>query len=126
MQRVISTGLKSIKGGNSVEIVTMFEAMAVSLVPSLHFAPPCLLLFLRACQIFAEDAVIPLRVISVLWASIFESEASVMKLRQCVGRLLQISLLLGESASFGAIPTTLMAIMCVMQRVTFQRSSHAR
>ena len=78
-QRVIQSGLDSMEGADSAGIVLLFKGMAV----------------------FAEDQVVPVAILSVLWVSIDPKEhkpLSGMKVRQWVSQLLSRSILLGSSA----------------------------
>ena len=78
-QRVIQSGLDSLVGSDSESIVMLFKGMAV----------------------FAEDQVIPVAILSMLWVSIDPKEntpLSGMKVRQWVSQLLSRSILLGSSA----------------------------
>ena len=76
-QRVIQSGLDSLEGEEAAEIVSLFLATAV----------------------FAEDQVVPVAILSVLWVSIDPKEhkpLSAMKVRQWVSQLLSRSILLGS------------------------------
>ena len=78
-QRVIQSGLDSLEGDNAANIVLLFKGMAV----------------------FAEDQVVPVAILSVLWVSIDSKEhkpLSAMKVRQWVSQLLSRSILLGSAA----------------------------
>ena len=73
-------GLDSLSGADAADIVTLFKGMAV----------------------FAEDQIVPVAILSVLWISIDPKEhtpLSAMKLRQWVSQLLSRSILLGNAAS---------------------------
>ena len=77
-QRVIQSGLDSLGGTDAADIVLLFKGMAV----------------------FAEDQVVPVAILSVLWVSIDPEEhkpLSAMKVRQWVSQLLSRSILLGSS-----------------------------
>ena len=77
-QRVIQSGLDSLEGEDAADIVTLFKGMAV----------------------FAEDQIIPVAILSVLWVSLDPKEhkpLSGMKVRQWVSQLLSRSILLGSS-----------------------------
>ena len=77
-QRVIQSGLDSLSGSDAGEIVILFKGMAV----------------------FAEDQIIPVAILSVLWVSINPSEhkpLSAMKVRQWVSQLLSRSIILGSA-----------------------------
>ena len=77
-QRVIQSGLDSLEGEDAGDIVTLFKSMAV----------------------FAEDQIVPVAILSVLWVSIDPQEhkpLSAMKVRQWVSQLLSRSILLGSS-----------------------------
>ena len=77
-QRVIQSGLDSLEGEDAADIVLLFKGMAV----------------------FAEDQIIPVAILSVLWASVDPKEhksLSAMKVRQWVSQLLSRSILLGSS-----------------------------
>ena len=76
-QRVIQSGLDSLVGSDAENIVSLFKGMAV----------------------FAEDQVVPVAILSVLWVSIDPKEhepLSAMKLRQWVSQLLSRSIILGS------------------------------
>ena len=78
-QRVIQSGLDSLEGKDAADIVTLFKGMAV----------------------FAEDQIVPVAILSVLWVSIAPKDhkpLSAMKVRQWVSQLLSRSILLGCSA----------------------------
>ena len=78
-QRVIQSGLDSLNGADAESIVTLFKGMAV----------------------FAEDQVVPVAILSVLWVSIDPKEhkpLSGMKVRQWVTQLLSRSILLGSAS----------------------------
>ena len=78
-QRVIQSGLDSLEGEDAADIVSLFKGMAV----------------------FAEDQIVPVAILSVLWVSIDPHEnkpLSAMKVRQWVSQLLSRSILLGSSA----------------------------
>ena len=78
-QRVIQSGLDSLSGADAESIVLLFKGMAV----------------------FAEDQVVPVAILSVLWVSIDPEEhkpLTGMKVRQWVSQLLSRSILLGSSA----------------------------
>ena len=78
-QRVIQSGLDSLEGEDAADIVTLFKGMAV----------------------FAEDQIVQVAILSVLWVSIDPKEhkpLSAMKVRQWVSQLLSRSILLGSSA----------------------------
>ena len=78
-QRVIQSGLDSVAGADAADIVALFKGMAV----------------------FAEDQIVPVAIMSVLWVSINPKEhkpLSAMKVRQWVSQLLSRSILLGSSA----------------------------
>ena len=78
-QRVIQSGLDSLEGEDAAGIVTLFKDMAV----------------------FAEDQIVQVAILSVLWVSIDPKEhkpLSAMKVRQWVSQLLSRSILLGSSA----------------------------
>ena len=82
-QRVIQSGLDSLEGEDAADIVILFKGMAV----------------------FAEDQVVSVAILNVLWVSIDPKEhklLSGMKVRQWVSQLLSRSILLG-SASDGAL-----------------------
>ena len=77
-QRVIQSGLDSLAGADAESIVLLFKGMAV----------------------FAEDQVVPMPILSVLWMSIDPKQhklLSGMKVRQWVSQLLSRSLLLGST-----------------------------
>ena len=77
-QRVIQSGLDSLNGADAESIVTLFKSMAV----------------------FAEDQIVPVAILSVLWVSIDPKEhkpLSGMKVRQWVSQLLSRSIILGSS-----------------------------
>ena len=77
-QRVIQSGLDSLGGEDAPNIVILFKSMAV----------------------FAEDQIVPVAILSVLWVSIDPKEhkpLSAMKVRQWVSQLLSRSILLGSS-----------------------------
>ena len=77
-QRVIQSGLDSLAGADAENISLLFKGMAV----------------------FAEDQVIPMPILDVLWVSIDSKEhkpLSAMKVRQWVSQLLSRSLLLGST-----------------------------
>ena len=77
-QRVIQSGLDSLEGEDAAHIVSLFKGMAV----------------------FAEDQVVPVAILSVLWVSIDPKEhkpLSGMKVRQWVSQLLSRSILLGSA-----------------------------
>ena len=75
-QRVIQSGLDSLSGDEAESIVTLFKSMAV----------------------FAEDQVVPMAIIGVLWTSlsIAKGKLSVITLRQWLSQLLSRSILLGS------------------------------
>ena len=78
-QRVIQSGLDSLEGEDAADIVLLFKGMAV----------------------FAEDQVVPVAILSVLWVSINPKEhkpLSAMKVRQWVSQLLSRSILLGSAS----------------------------
>ena len=78
-QRVIQSGLDSLAGADAANIVVLFKGMAV----------------------FAEDQIVPVAVLSVLWVSIDPKEhrpLSAMKVRQWVSQLLSRSILLGSAS----------------------------
>ena len=78
-QRVIQSGLDSLEGEDTADIVMLFKAMAV----------------------FAEDQIVPVAILNVLWVSINPEEhkpLSAMKVRQWVSQLLSRSILLGSAA----------------------------
>ena len=78
-QRVIQSGLDSLEGEDTADIVMLFKGMAV----------------------FAEDQIVPVVILSVLWVSIAPKKhksLSAMKVRQWVSQLLSRSILLGSSA----------------------------
>ena len=78
-QRVIQSGLDSLEGEDAANIVVLFKGMAV----------------------FAEDQIVPVAVLSVLWVSIDPQEhqpLSAMKVRQWVSQLLSRSILLGSAS----------------------------
>ena len=78
-QRVIQSGLDSLEGDDAADIVTLFKGMAV----------------------FAEDQIVPVAILSVLWVSIDPKEhtpLSAMKVRQWVSQLLSRSILLGSAS----------------------------
>ena len=77
-QRVIQSGLDSLEGRDAEDIVLLFKGMAV----------------------FAEDQVVQMSILSVLWMSIDPKKhksLSAMKVRQWVSQLLSRSLLLGST-----------------------------
>ena len=77
-ERVIQSGLDSLEGEDAADIVSLFKGMAV----------------------FAEDQIIPVAILSVLWVSIDPKEhkpLTGMKVRQWVSQLLSRSILLGSS-----------------------------
>ena len=77
-QRVIQSGLDSLEGEDAVDIVSLFKGMAV----------------------FAEDQIVPVAILSVLWVSIDlekHQPLSGMKVRQWVSQLLSRSILFGSS-----------------------------
>ena len=79
-QRVIQSGLDSLDGTEAESIVLLFKGMAV----------------------FAEDQVVPVAILSVLWVSLDPDNhqpLSAMKVRQWVSQLLSRSILLGSSTS---------------------------
>ena len=79
-QRVIQSGLDSLAGSEAESIVLLFKGMAV----------------------FAEDQVVPVGILSVLWVSIDPKEhkpLSGMKVRQWVSQLLSRSILLGSASA---------------------------
>ena len=79
-QRVIQSGLDSLDGGEAEDIVVLFKGMAV----------------------FAEDQVVPVAILSVLWVSIdpkTHKSLSGIKVRQWVSQLLSRSILLGSAAA---------------------------
>ena len=76
-QRVIQSGLDSLDGSDAESIVTLFKGMAV----------------------FAEDQVVPVAILSVLWVSIDPSThkpLSGVQVRQWVSQLLSRSILIGS------------------------------
>ena len=78
-QRVIQSGLDSLEGEDAADIVVLFKGMAV----------------------FAEDQVVPVAILSVLWVSINPKEhtpLSAMKVRQWVSQLLSRSIILGSAS----------------------------
>ena len=78
-QRVIQSGLDSLEGKDAADIVSLFKGMAV----------------------FAEDQIVPVAILSVLWVSIDPKEhrpLSAMKVRQWVSQLLSRSILLGSAS----------------------------
>ena len=78
-QRVIQSGLDSLEGDDAADIVILFKGMAV----------------------FAEDQIIPVAILSVLWVSLDPGEhkpLSAMKVRQWVSQLLSRSILLGSAS----------------------------
>ena len=78
-QRVIQSGLDSLEGEDAADIVILFKGMAV----------------------FAEDQIVPVAILSVLWVSIDPEEhkpLSGMKVRQWVSQLLSRSILLGSAS----------------------------
>ena len=78
-QRVIQSGLDSLKGEDAAAIQSLFRSMAV----------------------FAEDQVVPVAILSVLWVSLNPKEhkfLSSMKVRQWVAQLLSRSILLGSTS----------------------------
>ena len=96
-QRVIQSGLDSLSGGEAESIVTLFKSMAV----------------------FAEDQVVPVAVLGVLWVSIDPEKhkpLSAMKVRQWVSQLLSRSILLG-SASDGVSMHDVSGTMCARKNV---------
>ena len=77
-QRVIQSGLDSLDGSEAESIVLLFKGMAV----------------------FAEDQIVPVVVLRVLWLSIDPKEhkpLSAMKVRQWVSQLLSRSIILGSA-----------------------------
>ena len=77
-QRVIQSGLDSLAGSEAASIVLLFKGMAV----------------------FAEDQVVPVGILSVLWVSLDPKEhkpLSGMKVRQWVSQLLSRSIILGSA-----------------------------
>ena len=77
-QRVIQSGLDSLEGKDAPAIVSLFKGMAV----------------------FAEDQIVPVAILSVLWVSINPEEhkpLSGMKVRQWVSQLLSRSIILGSA-----------------------------
>ena len=75
---MIQSGLDSIVGDDAESIVLLFKSMAV----------------------FAEDQVVPVAILSVLWVSIDQKEhklLSGMNIRLWVSQLLSRSILLGSS-----------------------------
>ena len=79
-QRVIQSGLDSLAGSEAESIVLLFKGMAV----------------------FAEDQVVPVGILSVLWVSLDPQEhkpLSGMKVRQWVSQLLSRSILLGSASA---------------------------
>ena len=77
-QRVIQSGLDSLVGADAEDIVVLFKGMAV----------------------FAEDQIVPVAILSVLWVSIDPKKhkpLTAMKVRQWVSQLLSRSVLLGSS-----------------------------
>ena len=78
-QRVIQSGLDSLEDEDAENIVSLFKSMAV----------------------FAEDQVVPLAILRVLWVSIDPKQhklLSAMEVRQWISQLLSRSILLGSSA----------------------------
>ena len=78
-QRVIQSGLDSLEGEDAADIVVLFKGMAV----------------------FAEDQIVPVAILSVLWVSMDPKEhkpLSAMKVRQWVSQLLSRSILLGSAS----------------------------
>ena len=78
-QRVIQSGLDSLEGEDAADIISLFKGMAV----------------------FAEDQIVPVAILSVLWMSINPEEhkpLSGMKVRQWVSQLLSRSILLGSAS----------------------------
>ena len=78
-QRVIQSGLNSLESEDAADIVVLFKGMAV----------------------FAEDQVVPVTILRVLWASIDPEEhkpLSRMKVRQWVSQLLSRSIILGSTS----------------------------
>ena len=100
-QRVIQSGLDSLEGADAADIVVLFKAMAV----------------------FAEDQIVPVAILSVLWVSIDPKEhkqLSAMKVRQWVSQLLSRSIILG-SASDGVSVSIVHIIIsndCTLRRCT--------
>ena len=79
-QRVIQSGLDSLAGADAADIVALFKGMAV----------------------FAEDQIVPVAILSVLWVSLDPQEhkpLSGMKVRQWVSQLLSRSILLGSASA---------------------------
>ena len=76
-QRVIQSGLDSLEGEDAADIVLLFKGMAV----------------------FAEDQIVPVAILPVLWVSIDEEHKplSGMKVRQWVSQLLSRSIILGSA-----------------------------
>ena len=91
-------GLDSISGADAAGVVSMFKAMAVVRAACLTHL---LILILFVCVKFAEDQVVPVAVLSVVWVSIDPKEhapLSAVKVRAWVSQLLSRSILLGSSA----------------------------
>ena len=92
-QRVIQSGLDSLSGADAESIVLLFKGMAV----------------------FAEDQIIPVAILSVLWVSIDPKKhkpLSAMKVRQWVSQLLSRSIILG-SATGGVSVSILVHRTCI-------------
>ena len=78
-QRVIQSGLDSLDGADAENIITLFKGMAV----------------------FAEDQIIPVGILSLLWVSIDPKDhkaLSAMTVRQWVSQLLSRSILAGSTS----------------------------
>jgi hypothetical protein len=75
-QRVIQSGLDSITGDDAGSVVLLFKSLAI----------------------FAEDQVLPVPIVGVLWKSLNQdgSKSSAIKLRQWLSDLLNRSILVGS------------------------------
>ena len=85
-QRVIQSGLDSLEGEDAAAIESLFRSMAV----------------------FAEDQIVPVAILSVLWVSINPQEhkpLSGMKVRQWVSQLLSRSIILGSATDGVSVST---------------------
>ena len=77
-ERVIQSGLDAITGADAPSIITLFKAMAV----------------------YAEDEMVPVVVLNVLWVSIDPKHKSLsgIRIRQWTSQLLSRSIVLGSSS----------------------------
>ena len=110
-QRVIQSGLDSLEGEDAADIVVLFKAMAV----------------------FAEDQIVPVAILSVLWVSIDPAEhkqLSAMKVRQWVSQLLSRSILLGSASDgesrliFESMQATFLSSVLPMNHICTGVSMH--